>query len=583
MGFHIGYNGLRRGWMAKSKTVRCLGHMASSANLSDDHLATLLSVLRLPFADGLELACITYRAERTVYRHLKRLTEAGLISHINRGTAVLHASYRHFPTSRGIEWAAASLGILRSEIIRRYPISKQWLEILLERLDTVATTYRFASALKEPEDVADTDGTVRPLTVEFRRSGAYDAILTLKDGRTIGMVRQGMVGPRSSIQWRMRSLARQSSRSGPANAIVLSPTLWDANVNRGYVSAGEGLRIHVFAETEALLHGWDTGELAQARTADRPDWSTIEYLVNCGLSDEFLPVRASPRRKRATIPEPEQLVEAQAGSELTRSQAVTFNSIALWLGICRQDLMALMGARSSQMSRLVRTLVGGGLVHNLGTRLDIRYAPTETGIRYWAERDRTDLGDARGKWASEGNDPADWKGTAISKMFGPEREHTPRLYWIVSSLSQAARKREDATLEWVLPAHRAARNFYIGGRQRTSIRPDALGALQLGERYVPFMLEYERQALYPSEAHQRLERYRNYFATGLPVEDHGTTPSVLFVFPTEEHEARFVAGVGGEHKVPILTSNLHVLEAQGVLSASWRRLWDPSDKRRVAP
>ena len=557
--------------------------MASSTNLSDDHLATLLSVFNLPFADGLELACITDRPERTVHRHLKRLTEAGLVSHINRGTPVLHASYRHFPTKRGIEWAADSLGILRSEIIRSYPISKQWLDILLERLDTVATTYRFASALEYPENEENPNGEVRPLTVEFRRSGAYDAILTLKDGRTIGVVRQGMVGPRSSIQWRMRSLARQSSRSGPANAVVLAPTPWDANVNRGYISTDEGPCTHVFTETEALLHGWDTGELAQARTGDRPDWSTVEYLVNRGLRDEFLPARASPSRKRATIPDPEQLVATRAGSELTRSQVVTFNSIALWLGISRQNLMALLGARSSQMSRLVRTLVREGLVHNLDTRADLRYAPTETGIRYWAEGDRTDLSGARGKWASEGDGPADWKGTAISKLFGSEREHTPRLYWIVSSLSEAAREREDATLEWVLPAHRAVRHFYIDGKQRTSIRPDALGALQLGERYVPFMLEYERQALYPKEARERLERYRNYFETGLPVGDHGTTPSVLFVFPTEEHEDRFVAGVGGERTVPVLTSNLHVLGAQGVLSESWRRLWDPSDKGRVAP
>ena len=299
---------------------------------------------------------------------------------------------------------------------------------------------------------------------------------------------------------------------------MLAPTPWDANVNRGYISTDdEGPCTHVFTETEALLHGWDTGELAQARTGDRPDWSTVEYLVNRGLRDEFLPARASPSRKRATIPDPEQLVATRAGSELTRSQVVTFNSIALWLGISRQNLMALLGARSSQMSRLVRTLVREGLVHNLDTRADLRYAPTETGIRYWAEGDRTDLSGARGKWASEGDGPADWKGTAISKLFGSEREHTPRLYWIVSSLSEAAREREDATLEWVLPAHRAVRHFYIDGKQRTSIRPDALGALQLGERYVPFMLEYERQALYPKEARERLERYRNYFVTGLPV------------------------------------------------------------------
>ena len=540
-------------------------------------------MLSLPFADGLEISCITDRPKRTVFRHLKRLTVAGLVSHINRGAPVLNASYRYFPTRRGMAWAADALEILQSELIRRYPISRQWLEILLERLDTVATTYRFASALQYPGEEKETNRAVRPIAVEFRRSGRFDAILTLKDGRTIGVVRQGLVGPRSSIQRRLRSLARQSSRSGPANAVVLSPTLWDANVNRGYVSGDEGPRTHVFVESEALLLGRDTGEPAQARTEDRPAWSTVEYLVSRGLRDDFLPVTASPSRKRATIPDPGKLVAAQAGSVLTRSQAMTFNSIAMWMGMSRRDLMALIGARPARMSRLIRPLLRGGLVHNLGTHADIRYAPTVTGIRHWAKADRADSRSAEDKWASEGATPANWKGTAISKLFGREIAHTPRLYWIVSSISREAREREDAALEWVLPTHRAVRSFYTGAKRRTSIRPDAIGGLQLGERYVPFMLEYERQALHAKEARERLDRYRSYFDNRLPAEDHGTTPSVLFVFPTEGHEDRFVAGVGGERKVPILTSNLHVLEVRGVLSESWRRLWAPSDKRRVAP
>ena len=145
--------------------LRYSGHMTSAGDLSYEHLAALLDVHANPFADGTELARITARSSRTTYRHLEWLAGADLVTHINRGTPVLSASHRHFPTKAGIACAADSLGILQSEVIRRFPVSKQWLEILLQRLDTVATIYRLAAAL------AGTDKSVRPLTVQFRRSG----------------------------------------------------------------------------------------------------------------------------------------------------------------------------------------------------------------------------------------------------------------------------------------------------------------------------------------------------------------------------------------------------------------------------
>ena len=465
-------------------TIRYSGHM-NATNLSKDHLETLLAVLSNPLVDGMELAAITARSNRTTYRHLKTLADAGLTAHFNRGTLVLAASRRHFPTKSGISCAADSLGILRSEVIRRYPVSKQWLDILLQRFDTVATTYRFAAAL------AHGDETVRPLTVEFRRSGAYDAIVTLNDGRTIGLVRQGLLGPRRSIQWRMRSLNKQSPQSGPANAVVLSPTAWDANVNTSYIHKGEGPRTHVLVETEPLLHGQDAGEQAQAKISGNSKWSTVDYLVKRGISNSVLPVSASPSRKRSTIPDPEEMVAAQAGSGLSRLQARAFSAVAQWPGISRQDLMSQLGAKTVHTSRIMGQLTSDGLVHNLGTRADIRYAPTELGIRYWAQADRTYVEHALGKWMSAGSNPGEWKGTLISKLLGREREHTAGLYWIVSHMAEEARTRDDATLEWVLPTHRAVRYFQQDGR--TSVRPDALGALRIGERLVPFMLEFERR------------------------------------------------------------------------------------------
>ena len=299
--------------------------------------------------------------------------------------------------------------------------------------------------------------------------------MTLKDGRTIGLVRQGMLAPRSSIQWRLRSLNRQSPQSGPANAVVLSPTAWDANVNTGYISGAEGPSTHVFVETEPLLNGRDQGEQAQAKTPDKPEWNTVDHLVWKGLSNARLPVSAPPGRKRSTIPDPEAIVAAQPGSGLTQLHSRAFNTIGLWAGISRQDLMYQLGTRSAHTSRVMGKLTSEGLVHKFGSRVAIQYAPTEQGIRHWARGDRAHVEDALGKWTSVGGGPRAWKGTLISKLFGQERAHTPSLYRIVSRMAQEAREREDTTLEHVLPTHRAARYFEQDGK--TSVRPDAIGAL----------------------------------------------------------------------------------------------------------
>ena len=96
------------------------------------------------------------------------------------------------------------------------------------------------------------------------------------------------------------------------------------------------------------------------------------------------------------------------------------------------------------------------------------------------------------------------------------------------------------------------------------------------------MLEFERQARYPKDADERLVRYRRYFQTELPEQDHGTTPYVLFVFPTGVSEDRFTDSLAGEEGLPVLTSNMDLLEDRGVLSTSWRRLWTPSEDTRVA-
>ena len=110
---------------------------------------------RMPFIDSAELALILGQPHETVHRALTSLLG--------------------FATP--------------SDFVRAYPVSSEWLTLLIRRMDAVAAVYRLAASLSP--------GT-RSLRshVEFHRRGRFDATITLHDGRGFGVVRQGHSGVR---------------------------------------------------------------------------------------------------------------------------------------------------------------------------------------------------------------------------------------------------------------------------------------------------------------------------------------------------------------------------------------------------
>ena len=68
----------------------------------------------------------------------------------------------------------------------------------MERLDALASVYSVASAVS---DVA------YPIRFRWYRTAPMDAAMTLPDGRTVGIVRQGLTADRSGFSrrlWRLR-------------------------------------------------------------------------------------------------------------------------------------------------------------------------------------------------------------------------------------------------------------------------------------------------------------------------------------------------------------------------------------------
>ena len=97
---------------------------------------------QMPFVDSAELAGILGEPHATVHRTLTRLLASGVASRVSHGTAHLPSSHRYYLTASGIGEAVRVLGFdAPSDFVRAYPVSREWLALLIRRMDAVAAVY----------------------------------------------------------------------------------------------------------------------------------------------------------------------------------------------------------------------------------------------------------------------------------------------------------------------------------------------------------------------------------------------------------------------------------------------------------
>ena len=167
--------------------------------LSEQRLLHFLS--RMPFIDSAELAGILGEPHATVHRSLTGLLADGIVGRVTHGTAHLPSSQRYFLTARGIREAAQVLDLdTPSNLVRAYPTSREWLTLLIRRMDGVAAVYCLAASLSPGIDGLRSQ-------VEFHRRGRFVTTITLHDGRSFGVVRQGLALRCRSLYDRMRAIA----------------------------------------------------------------------------------------------------------------------------------------------------------------------------------------------------------------------------------------------------------------------------------------------------------------------------------------------------------------------------------------
>ena len=541
----------------------------------------LLLLCAAPLTTVDELSRLGRIPASTLRERLEKLAKRGLVDSVPLHLSVLgtRSQRRYFPTEQGvIAGGVATKG--RAHMLGAYPVSKQWVRLLAERLDAIAVLYRVAAM------VADADPHNDPVRVDHYRRGPYDMLLILPGGRSIGLIRQGPAFPTSRLRYRLRSIERMDSSDRPFVTLVLTHA--DQATRRAIRSLGdpsEHLRTFVVTEGE-LLAGDHTGVVWQqcgsglgepVRIAADASLAGILALAErlldsshsfLGKSPKLNPTALYSSGVQASMPEPTQQLTSTLPVQLTRAEKDALDLLAAWPLCTREQLAGLMGGVTlRRVNQVLRSLGQHSLVRADGPL----HVLTDGGLTYLARRDRAAVGLTLDRWSAEPaySNPEVYAGTALRALASQQRHHAGVTGFAVALSAEVARSQHYDLFD-LLPTSRSS----IGYRYDWTtyvILPDASFTLEYRGRWRPYLLEFERRATTPKRILDRLESYRRYFQSGWAERDHGgLLPRVVFVFETPGNEDAFLGAADRLDGPPIIISNVETLVECGVLGYSWR-------------
>ena len=550
---------------------------ARHMSLSDEQLLDALS--QMPFVDSTELAFILGEPHSTVHRFMTDMLAESIVGRVTHGTAHLPSSQRYFLTASGIREAAQVLDFdTPSDFVRAYPMSKEWLTLLIRRMDAVASIYRLAATMSP-----STDGLRS--RVEFHRKDRFDATITLHDGRSFGVVRQGLALRRRSLYDRLQAIAEYDYRRRPDTVLVLVPSVWEERLTTRFCEERNLDDCYVAVEYRGALERLDRRLWCKTSWVVGSRFFSLKGVISRSNAGGG-PRTQSPERKRASIPQPDRMVETAPAFGISPSEKRTIDLITDHPMIPREHLAIWLGVSEGRVSQMMHSLVNTwGLIERRGKRGDSRYTLSAEGIRFVTHRDRAQLPTTRGIWSTELTTDKEGRrrhtGHRI-ETWARQTKHADGITWFLSKLEAETRADPDSELQWMVPTARADRAYNWG---QAAIAPDTVGHLVAGGLHVPFYLEHELRARHPRGVIARLRPYERYYYSTEHEDDQPPFPVTLFVVDIEEVEDTYVSTAARmtTMSLPILVSCIPVLSNTGILGRSWRPLWQPESSRLALP
>ncbi len=541
----------------------------------------LLDLCTTPLATVTELATFTRQPVSSLRDRLDRLRRRGLADRRPHRLAALgeRPQHRWFPTADGIAAAEDANGS-DDELLRIAPISRQWFRLLAERLDSVAIVYSVATCIAGAEPDAG------PLRVDHYRSGPYDALVTLADGRTLGLLRQGPLLTPANLRYRLRSIVRTHYDDRPHLSLVLAVS--DQDARRALRALGHPTEHETtfVATTGEVLAGkpgakvWQQcGAGVDSATMLAPN---LELSAILGwLADRLDRERkrwghalAGPNRERlyaagmrASRPRPADQLDAAYAVRLSRADKQVVDLIYDWPFCTAKQLAGLMGGVGRRrVNGALRRLRGRKLVERDDTGRG--YVLSEEGLVVLARRDRAAVGPVLDRWTTQ-RDGDVYIGTSL-RALASQRVHQRGVIDFAARLTAEASRVDAYELLDLLPTQRSQISYDAEGARQVLL-PDASFQLGLDGYFEWCLFEYERRATTPKRLPARLRSYERYFRSPYATRDHGGLPPlVLWVFESERAEEGFLLAASLSPRVLLASTTTAVLDQWGVLGPAWR-------------
>ena len=546
--------------MTASRQIRrrAAGRKQPLAETLEDALRLLCAA---PLATAGELSSFGRVPATTLRRRLAKLAGLGLVDSVPHHLGALgpNPKLRHFPTERGIE-AAAGVEHGTARFLSEYPVSREWFRLLSERLDAVAVLYHVAALIAR----ADPQG--QPVRADHHRQGPYDLLITLSEGRSLGIVRQGAVLSSANLRYRLRTLEQLRTRHRTTFVATEGELLAGDTGSPAWQQCGAGSNsfppgaINPDVSLDAIM-GW-LGRRAENAAA---------YRRKLGLDPEDQPKpdpeALYPSRMRAMMPQPSEQVGNSLAVQLTRADKQALDLLAAW-PLCETDRLAglMGGVTRRRANQVIRSLANHGLIRADGQL----HVLTDQGLTCLARRDRAAVGQALDRWSAEPSrsNPQVYAGTALRALASQPDHHSALTTLAAGLIAECARSREYGVLD-LLPTSRSAVGYWHNDTSYV-VHPDLSFTLDLPEGYRHCFLEFERRATTPRRVRARLENYRRYFRSGYARRDHGEEwPLVLFVFETPDDEDAFLDAAAWVDHAPFASSNLATIALRGILADTW--------------
>ena len=451
-------------------------------------------------------------------------------------------------------------------------MSREWLTLLIRRMDVVASVYRLAASL------SPCIGGLRS-RVEFHRRGRFDATITLHDGRSVGVVRQGLALRRRSLYDRLRAIAQYDYSRRPGTVLILVPSAWELRRTARFCINNDLRDCYVAVESRDALERRDLRLWCEPTGLFGLTDYTLETMSAYGKPGGG---PQSPERKRASIPDPERMAGAAPAFGVSPSEKRTLDLITDHPMIPREHLATWLGVSDGRVSQMMRSLVDAwGLVEQRGKRGDVRYTLSAEGIRYITHRDRAQLPTTQGIWSTALTTDKQVRRRHVGhriETWARQTKHADGITWFLSQLQAEARADPGSELAWSVPTARSDRTYNWGD---SAIAPDAVGQMTAQGLQIPFYFEYELRARHPRGVIARLSPYEDYYWSPEHKDDQPPYPVTLFVVDTEEVEDTYVrtAARMSRMSLPIFVSCIPALSTAGILGRSWRPLWEPESPR----